>query len=61
MVGAGNVGATIVYAAMIRGVGKQIALFDVNEAKVRAEVLDHSAVVVSQVPLVGADNPLLSQ
>src|SRR4051794_31228325 len=40
IVGAGSVGATIAYACMIRGVGKQIALFDANEKKVEAECLD---------------------
>jgi L-lactate dehydrogenase len=40
IVGAGSVGATIAYACMIRGVGKQIALFDANEKKVQAECLD---------------------
>jgi len=40
VIGAGSVGATIAYAAMIRGVTKQIALFDVNQPKVHAEVLD---------------------
>jgi len=40
VIGAGSVGATIAYAAMMRGVAKQIALFDVNPSKVNAEVLD---------------------
>jgi L-lactate dehydrogenase len=40
IVGAGSVGATIAYACLIRGVGKSIALYDVNAAKVEAEVLD---------------------
>jgi L-lactate dehydrogenase len=40
IVGAGSVGATIAYACLIRGVGKTIALYDVNAAKVEAEVLD---------------------
>ena len=40
IVGAGAVGATIAYACLIRGVGKQLALYDVNRAKVDAEVLD---------------------
>jgi L-lactate dehydrogenase len=40
IVGAGSVGATIAYAAMMRGVAKQIAIYDVDEAKVTAEVLD---------------------
>ncbi|HTL31249.1 MAG TPA: L-lactate dehydrogenase [Tepidisphaeraceae bacterium] len=40
IVGAGSVGATIAYACMIRGVGKHIALYDMNEKKVEAECLD---------------------
>jgi L-lactate dehydrogenase len=40
IVGAGSVGATIAYACMIRGVAKQIALYDMNEKKVEAECLD---------------------
>jgi len=40
IIGAGSVGATIAYACMIRGVAKQIVLYDVNRAKVDAEVLD---------------------
>ena len=40
IVGAGSVGATIAYACLIRGVGKTIALYDLNAEKVRAEVLD---------------------
>jgi L-lactate dehydrogenase len=40
IVGAGSVGATIAYACLIRGVGKQIVLHDVNRAKVEAEILD---------------------
>jgi L-lactate dehydrogenase len=40
IVGAGAVGAAIAYAAQIRGVCRQLALFDLNADKVRAEVLD---------------------
>src|SRR6478752_3161979 len=40
IIGAGSVGATIAYACLIRGVGKSIALYDLNAAKVNAEVLD---------------------
>jgi L-lactate dehydrogenase len=40
IIGAGSVGATIAYACLIRGVGKSIALYDLNAAKVEAEVLD---------------------
>jgi L-lactate dehydrogenase len=40
IVGAGSVGATLAYAALIRGVAHDIALYDVNRDKVSAEVLD---------------------
>ncbi|MGO1543919.1 MAG: L-lactate dehydrogenase [Gulosibacter sp.] len=40
IVGAGSVGTSIAYAAMIRGVARRIALYDIDEPKVRAEVLD---------------------
>jgi L-lactate dehydrogenase len=40
IIGAGSVGATIAYACLVRGLAKSIALFDVNAAKVEAEVLD---------------------
>ncbi len=40
VVGAGAVGATIVYACLIRGVGRQIALYDLDRRKVDAQTLD---------------------
>jgi len=40
IVGAGAVGTAIAYAAQIRGVSRELALFDLNADKVRAEVLD---------------------
>jgi L-lactate dehydrogenase len=42
IVGAGSVGATIAYAALIRGVAKHVALYDTNAAKASAEALDLS-------------------
>jgi L-lactate dehydrogenase len=58
IVGAGSVGATIAYACMIRGVGKQIALYDVNKTKVDAEVLDlnHGLQFVPMARVEGADD-----
>jgi L-lactate dehydrogenase len=57
VVGAGSVGATIAYACLIRGVGKQIALYDVNRAKVDAEVLDlnHGLQFVPMASVEGSD------
>lgn len=40
VVGAGSVGTAIAYAALIRGSARQVAIYDVNEAKVTAEVAD---------------------
>jgi len=40
IVGAGAVGATLAYACLIRGVAHDVVLFDMNAAKVEAEVLD---------------------
>jgi L-lactate dehydrogenase len=58
IVGAGSVGATIAYACLIRGVGKQIALFDVNRSKVDAEVLDlnHGLLFVPMATVEGLDD-----
>ncbi|PTL78505.1 L-lactate dehydrogenase [Vitiosangium sp. GDMCC 1.1324] len=58
IVGAGSVGATIAYASMIRGVAKQLALYDVNRAKVDAEVLDlnHGLQFVPMATLEGSDD-----
>ncbi len=40
IVGAGAVGSTMAYAALMRGAVRRVVLHDVNAAKVRAEVLD---------------------
>ncbi|WP_120004893.1 L-lactate dehydrogenase [Nesterenkonia muleiensis] len=40
IVGAGSVGASIAYAVMIRGSARHIRLYDINAARVEAEVLD---------------------
>ena len=40
VIGAGSVGATIAYAALVRGTARHVVLHDVNAAKVEAEVLD---------------------
>src|SRR5438034_9349671 len=58
IVGAGSVGATIAYACLIRGVGKQIALYDLSRAKVDAEVLDlnHGLQFVPMASVAGSDD-----
>lgn len=40
VIGAGSVGASLAYAALIRGSARRVALYDINEAKVDAETLD---------------------
>jgi L-lactate dehydrogenase len=40
VIGAGSVGATIAYAALVRGTARRVVLHDINAAKVEAEVLD---------------------
>jgi L-lactate dehydrogenase len=58
IIGAGAVGATIAYAAMIRGVAKQLALYDINRAKADAEVLDlnHGLQFMPMATLEGSDD-----
>ena len=40
IIGAGAVGSSLAYAALIRGVARRVVLYDVNGPKVRAEALD---------------------
>ena len=58
IIGAGSVGATIAYAAMIRGVAHQISLFDIVRTKVDAEVLDlnHGLLFAPAATLDGSDD-----
>jgi L-lactate dehydrogenase len=58
IVGAGSVGATLAYACLIRGVGRTIALYDLDAAKARAEVLDlnHGLQFVPAATMVGSDD-----
>jgi L-lactate dehydrogenase len=58
IVGAGSVGATLAYASLIRGVAQEVALFDMNGAKVEAEVLDlrHGLQFVPRAEVVGSDD-----
>ena len=58
IVGAGSVGATIAYACLVRGVAKQLALYDVKREKVDAEVLDlnHGLQFVPMATLEGSDD-----
>lgn len=58
IIGAGSVGATIAYAAMIRGVAREISLFDIARTKVEAEVLDlnHGLLFAPQAKVDGSDD-----
>ena len=59
VVGAGGVGTAIAYATLIRGVAREVALYDVDEPKVRAEVLDlaHGTPFTSADAMVGGADP----
>jgi L-lactate dehydrogenase len=48
VVGAGSVGSSTAYAALIRGSARHVALYDIATAKVEAEVLDlaHGLVLI---------------
>ena len=58
IVGAGAVGTAIAYAAQIRGVCRQLSLFDLNAQKVRAEVLDlnHGMQFTPMAEITGGDD-----
>lgn len=58
VVGAGSVGATLAYACLIRGVAHTVALYDLNAAKVEAEVLDlrHGLQFVPRAEVEGSDD-----
>ncbi len=57
IVGAGAVGATLAYAGLMRGFARTVALYDINAAKVEAEVLDLAQGVqfMPQADVVGSD------
>ena len=58
VVGAGAVGTAIAYAAQIRGTCRELALFDLNAGKVRAEVLDlnHGLQFTPMARITGSDD-----
>jgi L-lactate dehydrogenase len=59
IVGAGSVGSSMAYACLVRGSARTVALYDVNEAKVTAEVLDlaHGAAYMGASEVVGGADP----
>ncbi|MFP7834814.1 L-lactate dehydrogenase [Marisediminicola sp. LYQ134] len=52
IVGAGSVGSSLAYAALIRGSAREVALFDVNGEKADAEVLD----LAHGTPFIGSSH-----
>lgn len=58
IVGAGAVGSTMAYAALMRGAARTVALFDINKAKVEAEALDmsHGIQFMPMAEVVGSDD-----
>lgn len=58
IVGAGAVGSTLAYAALMRGAARTVAMMDVNRAKVEAEVLDlqHGIQFMPMAKVEGSDD-----
>jgi L-lactate dehydrogenase len=58
IVGAGAVGTSLAYAALIRESAREVALYDINSAKVAAEVLDlaHGTQFTGASRVTGGDN-----
>lgn len=63
VVGAGSVGTSLAYAALIRGSARTVALYDINRAKVEAEVLDlaHGTQFTGASQVVGGADPSVAQ
>ncbi|HEX4796580.1 MAG TPA: L-lactate dehydrogenase [Humisphaera sp.] len=61
IVGAGNVGATIAYACLVQGIGPNLALFDMDRARVEAQALDlnHGLQFVPSASVEGSDDPAI--
>lgn len=58
VVGAGSVGATVAYAVLARGAAREVVLYDIDAAKVRAEALDlaHGIQFMPMAHVVGTDD-----
>ncbi|BDZ43868.1 L-lactate dehydrogenase [Paraoerskovia sediminicola] len=58
IVGAGAVGSTMAYAALMRGAARNVALLDIDRKKVDAEVLDlrHGLEFMPQASVEGSDD-----
>lgn len=59
IVGAGAVGATTAYAALMRGLAETVALYDINGARAEAESLDleHGLQFLPPARVIGSDDP----
>lgn len=59
VIGAGAVGTSVCYAALMSGVADEVALYDINEPKVRAEVLDlaHGTAFTAAHTMTGGADP----
>src|SRR6478736_6661101 len=58
VVGAGSVGSSVAYAALIRGSARHVALYDIATEKVEAEVLDlaHGTQFTGSSDIVGGSD-----
>lgn len=58
IVGAGSVGASLAYAALIRGSARQVALYDIDGKRAAAEVLDlaHGTQFIGSSSIAGGDD-----
>lgn len=58
VIGAGSVGATLAYAVLMRGAAREVVLYDVDTAKVRAQALDlaHGIQFVPMAHVTGTDD-----
>lgn len=58
VVGAGAVGSSVAYAALIRGSARHVALYDIAAEKTKAEVLDlaHGAQFTGSSDIIGGDD-----
>ena len=58
IVGAGSVGSSTAYAALIRGSARHVALYDIATEKVEAEVLDlaHGTQFTGSSDIIGGSN-----
>ncbi|MBK7820048.1 MAG: L-lactate dehydrogenase [Tessaracoccus sp.] len=63
IVGAGAVGTSLAYAALINGLASEVALQDINEKKVRAEALDlaHGAAFMPPARISGSSDVAVTQ